>query len=150
MKVSSSAFKHNGKIPQKYTCQGVDTNPPLTIDEVPAGTKTLALIMDDPDVPRTLRKDGMFVHWVAYNIEPTMKTIEEGTLSLGTLGQNTGGMNRYMGPCPPDREHRYFFKIYALDTKLDLAPGASKEQLLKAMEGHILAQAELIGLYEKV
>jgi Raf kinase inhibitor-like YbhB/YbcL family protein len=150
MKLSSSAFKHNESIPKKYTCQGIDTNPPLTIEEIPSGAKSLALIMDDPDVPRQLRKDGMFVHWVVYNIDVKTTTIPEGVPSLGTLGQNTGGMKRYMGPCPPDRQHRYFFKIYALDTQLKLQEGATKEELLKAMEGHILAQAELIGLYEKV
>jgi Raf kinase inhibitor-like YbhB/YbcL family protein len=149
MKLSSEAFKQNGKIPSKYTCQGLDINPPLAISDAPAGAKTLALIMDDPDVPERIRKDRMFVHWVVFNIDPKTHAIKEGATALGTLGQNTGKMNRYMGPCPPDKEHRYFFKLYALDRTIALEEGATKEQLLKAMEGHILAQCELIGRYEK-
>jgi len=149
MKLSSEAFKPNGKIPNKYTCQGLDINPPLEITEVPAETKSLALIMDDPDVPERIRKDKLFVHWVAFNIDPKIRTIKEGIPTLGTLGQNSGGMSRYTGPCPPDKEHRYFFKLYALDTQLELAEGVTKEQLLKEMEGHILAQCELIGRFEK-
>lgn len=149
MKLSSEAFKPNGKIPSKYTCQGQDINPPLEISDVPEGTKSLALIMDDPDVPERIRKDRMFVHWVIFNIDPKTRTIKENIPTIGILGQNTGGMSRYMGPCPPDKEHRYFFKLYALDTMLSLAAGATKEQLLKTMEGHILAQCELIGRYEK-
>jgi Raf kinase inhibitor-like YbhB/YbcL family protein len=149
MKLSSEAFKPNGKIPTKYTCQGLDINPPLDITDVPENTQSLALIMDDPDVPERIRKDRMWVHWVAFNIDPKTRNIKEGIPSLGIIGKNTGGMNRYMGPCPPDREHRYFFKLYALDRKLDLHEGATKEELLKTMEGHILAQCELIGRFEK-
>jgi Raf kinase inhibitor-like YbhB/YbcL family protein len=149
MKLASDAFKHNEKIPSKYTCLGLDINPPLTISEVPEKTKSLALIMDDPDVPKKMRADGMWIHWVVYNIDPKTRSIKENVPTLGTLGKNTGGMNRYMGPCPPDREHRYYFKLYALDSMLDLAPGATKEELLNAMEGHILAQCELMGRYEK-
>jgi Raf kinase inhibitor-like YbhB/YbcL family protein len=149
VKLSSKAFKNNGAIPSKYTCQGIDINPPLDILDVPDGAKSLALIMDDPDVPERIRKDRMFVHWVAFNIDPDTRAIKEGVPTLGTLGQNTGGMSRYMGPCPPDREHRYFFKLYALDTTLSLTEGATKEEVLKAMNGHILAQAELMGRYEK-
>lgn len=149
MKLSSEAFKPNGKIPNKYTCQGLDINPPLEIANVPTETKSLALIMDDPDVPERIRKDKLFVHWVVFNIDPKIRTIKEGIPTLGTLGQNSGGMSRYTGPCPPDKEHRYFFKLYALDTQLKLAEGVTKEQLLKEMEGHILAQCELIGRFEK-
>lgn len=148
MKLTSHAFKQGEKIPRKYTCQGVDINPPLEIAGVPKGAKSLALIMDDPDVPVRIRKDGMWVHWVAYNIPPDTKTIEEG-MAVGTAGQNTSKENQYMGPCPPDREHRYFFKLYALDAELDLPEGATKDELLHAMKDHVLAQAELIGLYEK-
>lgn len=148
MHVTSRAFKQGGSIPTKYTCQGADISPPLEFFEVPKEAKSLALIMDDPDVPLTLRKDGMWVHWVLYDIPVGTKAIKEGA-SIGTSGQNTSGQNQYMGPCPPDREHRYFFKLYALDTILNLPEGASKEKLLHAIEGHILAQAELIGLYEK-
>jgi Raf kinase inhibitor-like YbhB/YbcL family protein len=149
MKLSSKAFKHNGAIPSKYTCQGLDINPPLEIADVPAKTKSLALIMDDPDVPERIRKDRMFVHWVVFNIDPKITEIKEGVPTLGILGRNTGGMSRYMGPCPPDKEHRYYFKLYALDIMFSLSEGVSKEELLHAMEGHILAQTELIGRYEK-
>jgi len=149
MQLSSSAFKEGDPIPRKYTCQGVDVNPPLKIADVPGTAKSLALIMSDPDVPLQVRKDRMWVHWVAYNIDPNRTIIEEATPSLGTLGRNTGGQNRYMGPCPPDREHRYFFKLYALDSTLDLLAGSTREELLQAMEGHIVAQAELMGRYEQ-
>lgn len=149
MKLSSEAFKHNGPIPSKYTCQGIDISPPLDITDVPAGTKSLALVMDDPDVPERIRKDRLWVHWIIYNMDPKTRHIEENVIEPGILGKNSGGMNRYMGPCPPDKEHRYFFKIYALDTKLSLPEGVSKEQLLNEMDGHILAQAELMGRFEK-
>ncbi len=150
MRLKSSEFDEGGAIPRKYTCQGVDVNPPLTILETPSEAKSLALIMDDPDVPERIRADRMWVHWVAFNIDPKTEQIAEGVPSLGVQGKNTGGHNRYMGPCPPDREHRYFFKLYALDTKLDLPEGATKEELLKAMDGHILEQAQLMGRYELV
>lgn len=149
MQLTSSAFKQNDLIPRKYTCQGIDMNPPLSITDVPAEAKSLALIMDDPDVPESVRKDKMWVHWVVFNIDPKITEIPEGVPTLGVVGQNTGKMNRYMGPCPPDREHRYFFKLYALDTKLQLIEGATKQELLSAMEGHILEKCELIGRYNK-
>lgn len=147
MKLTSPAFKNGGKIPQKYTCQGEDTSPPLEIQEVPQGTKTLALLMDDPDVPLSLRPDGMWVHLVVYNIDSNIRVVEENA-RIGTYGFNTDGRRKYMGPCPPDREHRYFFKLFALDTALGAI--STKEELLKAMEGHILAQAELMGTYVKL
>ncbi len=150
MEMKSSAFKEGESIPRKYTCQGIDVSPPLTVSEVPGGAKSLALIMDDPDVPKRLRSDQMWVHWVAYGIDPSTIEIKEGVPSLGVQGKNTGGQNRYMGPCPPDREHRYFFKLYALDTDLELKPSATKEELIKAMKGHILDEAQLMGRYEKV
>lgn len=149
MKLSSPAFKEGETIPRKYTCQGVDINPPLVISDVPPNTKTIALIMDDPDVPAKVRRDQMWVHWVAYGIDPKTTEIPEGVSSLGIPGKNTGGQNRYMGPCPPDREHRYFFKLYALDNELSLNEGATKEELLEAMEGHILDETELMGRYEQ-
>jgi len=150
MKLLSDAFKSGELIPRKYTCQGIDINPPLKIEHIPKEAKTLVLILDDPDVPESVRADRMWVHWVVYNIDPKTTHIPEAVPSLGTLGQNTGGMNRYMGPCPPDREHRYFFKIYALDTHLELKEGATKQEVLEAMEGHILDQTELMGRYDKV
>jgi Raf kinase inhibitor-like YbhB/YbcL family protein len=149
MKLSSPVFDHKGSIPRKYTCQGVDISPPLTLTDISLEAKSLALIMDDPDVPKHIRPDGWFIHWVVYNIDPKTRIIQEGTPSLGVLGQNTAGTNRYMGPCPPDRQHRYFFRLYALDTMLKLSAGATKDELLKAMQGHILAECELMGFYEK-
>ena len=149
MKLSSEAFKNNESIPAKYTCVGLDISPPLSLSDVPAEAKSLALIMDDPDVSKNLREDGMWIHWVIYNMDPKTDSIPEGVADIGTLGKNTGGLDRYMGPCPPDGEHRYFFKLYALDTQLKLPEGATKEELLNAMEGHILAQSELMGRFDK-
>ncbi|MCH9628083.1 MAG: hypothetical protein S4CHLAM2_17350 [Chlamydiales bacterium] len=149
MQLTSPVFSQGESIPRKYTCQGVDISPPLALLDVPESAKTLALIMDDPDVPHQLRPDGMWVHWVAFNIDPHTTEILEGVPTLGIFGKNTGGQNRYMGPCPPDREHRYFIKVYAVDQELDLAEGATKDELLAAMEGHIVAEAHLMGLYEQ-
>ena len=150
MKLASSAFEHEGKIPSKYTCDDANTNPPLTISDVPSGAKSLVLIMDDPDVPKHLREDGMWDHWVVFNISPTLRDIKEGEEPAGTPGVGTSGNLDYFGPCPPDREHRYYFKLYALDTELDLPEKSTKAQVEKAMEGHILEQAELMGRYERV
>ena len=149
MQITSPAFVREQVIPRKYSCQGEDINPPLEIKDLPEGTESLALILDDPDVPEYVRKDRMWVHWVVYNIDPKITKIEESSQPFGTVGKNTGGQESYMGPCPPDREHRYFFKLYALDTRLDLGPGATKEELLKAMDGHILAESQLMGTYVK-
>jgi Raf kinase inhibitor-like YbhB/YbcL family protein len=147
--ITSSAFEHNGTIPPKYTCDGEDINPPLMFADIPEGAKSLVLIMDDPDVPKNLRPDGMWDHWVVFNLEPTTVSIEEGKEPAGTSGNNSWGKRGYGGPCPPDREHRYFFKLYALDTKLDLPEGSSKKEVEQAMRGHVLAQGELIGLYNR-
>lgn len=149
MKITSSVFENNGIIPAKYTCDGENISPPLQISGVPAGAKSLALIMDDPDVPKNLRPDGMFDHWVVWNIPANTSVILEGVVPTGAVGKNTGGDARYTGPCPPDREHRYFFKLYVLDTMLSLAAGASKADLEKAMEGRVLAKAELMGRYAR-
>ena len=147
MKLTSTAFKEGASIPKQYGYKEANSNPPLSIQEVPKGTKSLALIMDDPDVPPQVRKDRMWVHWVMYNIEPTVSQIPENCVALALLGKNTGGERAYMGPAPPDGEHRYFFKLYALDTKLSEVVEGTKEALLQAMEGHILAYAELMGRY---
>lgn len=147
MQIRSKAFEPGGKIPSLYTCDGKDINPPLEISGTPPKAKSLALIMDDPDVPVFVRKDGMWVHWVVYNIPPLTLSIGENSTPPGTAGVGTGGIEGYQGPCPPDREHRYFFKLYALDTTLSLPPQASKAQLEKAMEGHILSEASLMGRY---
>ena len=154
MKLESSAFEHEGTIPAKYTCDGSPPaggiSPPLKISDVPPGTRSLFLNMDDPDVPKSIRPDGLWNHWLVWNIPPETTEITEGQEPAGVVGKNTGGKFGYQGPCPPDREHRYFFKLYALDTMLDLpAETAAKADLEKAMEGHILAQAELMGRYNR-
>jgi len=142
LSVSSPAFENNKLIPAKYTCDGDDVNPPLTIEGTPAETKSLILIVDDPDAPR-----GTWDHWVVWNIPPTNR-IEENTVP-GTEGLNTDRQHSYGGPCPPWGTHRYFFKVYALDTLLDLSPNSSKKDVEKAMQGHVLAKGELIGLYRR-
>jgi Raf kinase inhibitor-like YbhB/YbcL family protein len=145
LKLSSLAFKHKSSIPAKYTCDGADVNPPLGIENVPAVAKTLALIVDDPDAP-----GGIWVHWVVWNIGPDTRTIEERSVPAGASeGVNDFRKPAYGGPCPPSGTHRYFFKLYALDTSLALAKNASKRDLEQAMKGHIVAQAELIGLYRR-
>ncbi len=143
--LSSTAFRHNELIPAQYTCDGRDVNPPLRIDHVPAGAKSLALIVDDPDAPR-----GTWVHWVLWNISPDTKEIGEHAVPAGAFqGTNDFRKKAYGGPCPPSGTHRYFFKLYALDTILSLGPGADKAGLEKAMKGHILGHTELIGLYAR-
>lgn len=151
--LTSSAFEHNGGIPSGYTCDGDRTkNPPLTIAGVPKGTATLALLVDDPDVPKAVKPDGMFDHWTLFNIPPETTMIGEGE-APGVAGANGAGTNAYTGPCPPPEyepsEHRYFFKLYALDTSLDLSEGATKVEVERAMEGHILERTELVGRYKR-
>ena len=140
--VSSPAFENNKLIPSKYTCDGDNVNPPLTIEGVPDGTKSLVLIVDDPDATM-----GTWDHWIVWNIPPTNK-IEKNTVP-GTEGINTARKHSYGGPCPPWGTHRYFFKVYALDTKLSLNSNSNKKDVEKAMQGHILAKGELIGLYHR-
>jgi Raf kinase inhibitor-like YbhB/YbcL family protein len=150
IKMTSSAFKEGDMIPKKYTCDGQDVSPPLAWDSVPEGTKSLALISDDPDAPM-----GTWVHWVIFNLPPDAKELAENVPSQRELKngakQGTTDFRRigYGGPCPPRGTHRYYFKLYALDTMINLSPGASKSQLLKAMEGHILAQGQLMGRYSR-
>ena len=140
--VKSPAFADGELIPAKYTCDGENISPEITVENVPEGTKTLALIMDDPDAPK-----GTFVHWVMWNM-PVTKTLRENT-APGTQGKNGRGENKYTGPCPPSGTHHYHFKIYALDTRLDIPASSDKAALLYAMKGHILAEGELTGLYSK-
>ncbi len=148
MNIRSTAFEHEGKIPSKYTCDGDDISPPLFFSDIPKNAKSLVLIMEDPDVPMYIRPDGMWDHWVLFNIPP--ETTEIGTgQQTGTPGITTSNKLKYGGPCPPDREHRYYFKLFALDTKLDLKEGATKKQVLEAIKGHILAEAILMGKYKK-
>lgn len=142
MKLTSPEFEHNSSIPRKFTCQGEDINPALVIEGIPDSTKSLALIMDDPDAPM-----GTWVHWVVYNIA-VISRIDEDSVP-GEQAMNNFGRRDYGGPCPPSGTHRYFFKIYALDTEVNLKEGARKKDLEAAMEGHILDKAELIGLYKK-
>lgn len=145
MKITSSAFINNGVIPKKYTCDGEDVNPPLEFIDVPENTKTLALIVDDPDAPM-----GTWVHWVLYNISPDCRKIEENSVPKGAMeGINDFRKRTYGGPCPPSGTHRYFFKLYALDCVIDLKGTVTKKDLEKAMDGHIIAKAELIGLYSR-
>lgn len=142
MKITSPEFKHNSNIPKKFTCLGSDINPPLIIEDIPKNAKSLALIIDDPDAPV-----GLWVHWVVYNI-PIIFKIEENSIP-GEEGLNTLKEKKYHGPCPPSGTHRYFFKIFALDIKLNFSNPPNKQALDKAMQGHILEKAELIGLYSK-
>ena len=142
MRLTSPEFENNSLIPVKFTCEGEDINPTLDISDIPAGTQELALIVDDPDAPM-----GTWVHWVVYNI-PVVSQIKENS-SPGRAGVNNLGRQDYHGPCPPSGTHRYFFKIYSLDKKLELPEGVSKVKLEKAMHGHILDKAELIGLYKR-
>lgn len=150
MEIKSSAFGSGEMIPVKYTCDGADFSPPLEWTAGPAGTKSFALICDDPDAPM-----GTWVHWVVYDIPPTTAMLAEGiTRERELTGGGTQGINDfrkigYGGPCPPGGTHRYFFKLYALDTLLGLKPGITKDQLLKAMKGHILAEAQLMGTYSR-
>jgi Raf kinase inhibitor-like YbhB/YbcL family protein len=150
IKITSSAFQEGGLIPAKYTCDGADISPPLQWDAVPEGTKSIALISDDPDAPM-----GTWVHWVLFNLPSETKELAENIPPQETLpngarqGISDFGRIGYGGPCPPGGTHRYFFKIYALDTELNLTAGDNKGQLLKAMEGHILAQGQLIGKYKR-
>ena len=145
LKITSPAFQNNGNIPGKYTCDGGDINPALVIENCPSGAKSLALICDDPDAPM-----GTWVHWVLWNIPPNVKEIKENTVPQGAVeGMNDFRKHSYGGPCPPSGTHRYFFKVYALDTVLTISPNSNKADLEKAMKGHILAQGQLIGLYKR-
>ena len=147
MKLTSTAFQHEDQIPVKYTCDGTNTSPPLTISDIPKGTQSLALVLDDPDCPKHIKEDGIWDHWVIFNIPPTTTQIEEGNEPQGVHGIGTGKNTAYYGPCPPDSYHHYYFSVYALDTMLTLEEGATKHQLMQTMKGHILAKAILIGIY---
>jgi Raf kinase inhibitor-like YbhB/YbcL family protein len=146
MNVSSPAFDHNQPIPPRFTCDGENISPPLEFSEVPDKAKSLALVMDDPDAP-----GGTFVHWLVWNIRPEAGEISEASDDTAILsGTNSLEQVGYGGPCPPEgQEHRYFFRLYALDTVLDLPSGSTHEQLNKAMGGHILSQADFFGVYRR-
>ncbi len=151
IQITSTAFSEGEPIPAKYTCQGSDISPPLKWTNAPANTKSLALIMDDPDAPM-----GTWVHWVLYDLPAnTVELPEDVAKTQFIAGNAKQGLNTwprlgYGGPCPPPgKSHRYFFKLYALDVMLDLKPGATKKDLLKAMEGHVLAEGQLMGTYQR-
>lgn len=143
-KLTSPAFDQGQAIPAQYTCNGAGMSPPLRWTDPPTGAQSLALIMDDPDAP-----GGTWVHWVLFNLPADLRELpEQAALPAESSGGKNGwGRTDYGGPCPPGGTHRYFFKLYALDTKLDLPAGASKNQLLTAMQDHILGQTELMGTY---
>ncbi|MFH0936243.1 MAG: YbhB/YbcL family Raf kinase inhibitor-like protein [Candidatus Woesearchaeota archaeon] len=149
MEIKSSVFINEDFIPKKYTCDGLNISPPLEFSNIPSNTKSIALICDDPDAPM-----GVWIHWVLFDL-PIIKKLSENIprdkiLNNGAKhGINSGKRIGYDGPCPPSGTHRYFFKVYALDTKLNLEPGITKEQLINAMEGHILAQGQLMGKYTR-
>lgn len=147
LKISSPVFETNGIIPSKYTCDGINISPPFLIENIPAEAKTLVLIMDDPDAPM-----GVWDHWIKWNIPVMGETMsfEEGKEPPGISGKNSSGKLSYQGPCPPDREHRYFFKIYALDSELDLPEGTNKQEIERAIESYIIASGELMGKYDRV
>ena len=141
--IGSTAFTHKGSIPAKYTCDGENVNPSLTIEDIPSGTKSLTLIVDDPD-----SADRVFNHWVVWNIHP-MEMIVENSVP-GTEGKNSYGKAKYQGPCPPHgKTHRYFFIVYALDALLEIQPGSDKATVEKAMKKHVIAEGEIIGLYQR-
>ena len=150
--LTSIAFAQGEAIPAKYSCDGEDVSPPLSWGEPPEGTQSLALIMDDPDAP-----GGTWDHWILFNIPADTRSLQENLPLTGKnadpdaifAGNNSWGRPDYGGPCPPSGTHRYFFKLYALDTTINLLPGATKGELLSAMEGHILAETELMGTYSR-
>lgn len=147
MEIESSAFKQEQYLAQEYTCDGADLSPPLYFSGLPNGTVTLALIMEDPDAPH-----GIFDHWIIWNLPPEIKELEKGFKGTKSSRQgiNSFKSTHYRGPCPPKgKAHHYFFKLYALDTALTLPEGSTKEALVAAMQGHILAEAELVGLYQR-
>lgn len=148
--LKSTAFKNGGMIPKAHSCDGKDVSPPLSWSGVPKGTQSLAIVCEDPDAPA-----GIWVHWVVFNIPTDVNKLPKGLPPDGTLRDGAKqGMNDfhrlgYGGPCPPSGTHRYYFRIYALNKKLDRKPGLTKFQLIRAMEGHILAQGQLMGKYER-
>lgn len=153
-KLISSAFGQNGSIPSQYTCEGDDLSPPLAWSDAPSGTRSLALIMDDPDAPDPAKPQRVYVHWVVYNISPMTLKLPLNAAMSGLPGRALHGTNdwekqAYGGPCPPIGRHRYFFKLYALDTQLQGLKNPTKAQLEQAMEGHLVGHVELIGTYEK-
>ena len=154
MKVTSSAFQQGGPIPAKYTCEGQDTSPPLAWSGAPSSAKSIAMIVDDPDAPDPAKPQRVYVHWVVYNIPGGTSSLPENASKSGMpkgaeQGKNDWGKPQYGGPCPPIGRHRYFFKVYALDTTLSGLSGPAKADLERAMKDHILDSGELMGTYQK-
>jgi Raf kinase inhibitor-like YbhB/YbcL family protein len=150
MQLKSSAFRAGGVIPVRHSCEGENISPEFSWTGVPAGTKSLVLVLHDPDAPR----EGGFTLWVVYDIDPTLRQVDEGTpqekfAGFGVQGKNDSGQIGYMGPCPPSGTHRYITRLFALDTELKLKPGASRQEVDSAMQGHILERAALMGTYAK-
>jgi Raf kinase inhibitor-like YbhB/YbcL family protein len=143
LEITSSAFDNGSDIPSKYTCDGEEINPPLSVSNIPEGTKTLAIIVEDPDAPK-----GTFDHWVTWNLPP--ESIIEEKRTSGVSGRNGAGKTGYYGPCPPSGSHRYYFNIFALDTSLDIEEGSDKKALQDAMRDHILSSGTLMGRYKKI
>lgn len=144
MNISSPKFLNNQHIPAKYTCDGEGINPPLQFSSVPENAKSLVLIMLDPDAP-----SGTWIHWLLWNIDPSLKTIQENSVPAGAVQGKTSQQNAYGGPCPPSGTHRYFFKLFALNTTLDISSETNADDLAKIIDKHIITKAELIGLYER-
>jgi Raf kinase inhibitor-like YbhB/YbcL family protein len=145
----SPAFKNNDSIPEKYSAFGENINPPLEISDIPQDAQSLVLVMDDPDVPAGSGVD-VWDHWIVFNIPPNVTSIPEDWQPVGVLGQATDGTVGYTGPRPPDKEHRYFIQVYALDTMLALPPASTKDEILQAMGDNVLAQAQLVGWFEPI
>ena len=150
--LSSEAFQPSGPIPTRYTCDGEEVSPPLSIVGTPSDTRSMVLIVEDPDVPKALKPDGLFLHWLLFNIPPAVTELPEGA-SIGIHGANGARQTSYVGPCPParyePRSHRYVFTIYALDSMLDLQEGATKEEVMNAMLGHVISETRLVGTYAR-
>jgi Raf kinase inhibitor-like YbhB/YbcL family protein len=152
--LTSSAFPAGGEIPALFTCEGKDTSPPLAWSEPPPNTKSFALIVDDPDAPDPKAPKQVFVHWVVYNLPPSTRALApashgESLPAGAATGKNDWKKTQYGGPCPPTGRHRYFFKLYALDATLPSAHEPSKADIERAMVGHVVTKAELVGTYEK-
>jgi Raf kinase inhibitor-like YbhB/YbcL family protein len=140
--IKSTAFENEEQIPMKYTCDGEAVNPPITVGNIPEGTQTLAMVVEDPDAP-----GGTYVHWLVWNISPDPEIAENA--NPGISGTNSGEKTGYHPPCPPEGMHRYYFHVYALDARLEITAGATKQDLMTAMKPHILAKGTLMGVYER-
>lgn len=151
MEIHSPAFDHGGEIPVKYAVEGENINPPLTFSDIPLNTKTLALLVDDPDVPKSIRPDWLWTHWIIWNMPPDISEILEGEVPTGVVGKNGRWMYTYGWPNPPDGWHRYYFRLYAIDREIDIHPETMDRTLfLKTIQDHIIASAELVGRYCKM